>query len=476
MRSTVSPETGPDARQQFVEKDAEGIDVHGGADVLANHLFGRHVIRRAHHVAGTRHGETLRFGDPEIHELDGAAGGQVNVLWFDIAVHDVERVDISKGSRDLERDAQLGWQVAQVTIPDGMAEIFSPQKLHDHEGVLPFILPEIVDADDVVVLDIAGQAGFLQEPRLGVGIGASRIGENLDHHGAAENGVARAVDIRHPAAQTLFELVFSDASGKLQSQRQSPSLGEGNTDDFLYNGDVRKRGGAVHLPRNVIAVGLDALRKTVEILAVVEAGKQPAAVLAGGVQWGADRMILSIEDGCVRFVIGNMLYRQDQADFLGAEFPARGAFPRRAAWLRGLSRYEMPFCMGLAGELPLAWPGITSACAFLDRFSHFYQSHRTRIELARRQLLFVAEGLLALQRWPSLLGPVMDSMGDRGAGKSPEGTGRPRSGRFPGPAADWRATRAALPWHACRTACGSCANQTHRRPKSACGFLNLVEC
>ncbi len=31
--------------------------------------------------------------------------------------------------------------------------------------------------------------------------------------------------------------------------------------------------------------------------------------------------------------------------------------------------------------------------------------------------------------------------GRPGAGKSPEGTGRPRSGRFPGPAADWRATQ-----------------------------------
>lgn len=204
------------------------------------------------------------------------------------------------------------------------------------------------------------------------------------------------------------------------------------THDFLYNGDVRKRGGVVHLPRNVIAVGLEALRKTVEILADVEVGKQPAAALACGVQWGADRMILSIADGCVRFVIGNMLYRQDQADFLVAEFPVRGAFPRRAAWLEGLPRYEMPFCMGLAGELPPAWPGITSACAFLDRFSHFYQSHRTLIELARRQLLFVAEGLLALQRWPSLLGPVMDSMGERGQGSLPRGLGAADLGAFLG--------------------------------------------
>jgi hypothetical protein len=68
--------------------------------------------------------------------------------------------------------------------------------------------------------------------------------------------------------------------------------------------------------------------------------------------------------------------------------------------------------MGLAGELPPAWPGIASACAFLDRFSHFYRSHRTRIELAGRELRYVAEGLLALQHWPALLALVMDSMGE----------------------------------------------------------------
>jgi hypothetical protein len=179
-------------------------------------------------------------------------------------------------------------------------------------------------------------------------------------------------------------------------------------------------------------VGLDAVRKTVEILAVVEIGKVTGVGLASGTQWGRDRMLLSVKDGSVQFVIGNTLYRQDQADFLLAEFPAGGASPSRAPWLQGLSPYEMPFFMGLAGELPLAWPGIVSACAFLDRFSHFYRSHRTRIELAGRELRYVAEGLLALQHWPALFAVVMDSMGELARGSLPKGLTAADLGAFVG--------------------------------------------
>ena len=186
------------------------------------------------------------------------------------------------------------------------------------------------------------------------------------------------------------------------------------------------------MPRSVIAVGLEAVRKTAEILAAVEIGKTAGVGLASGAQWGGDRMLLSVTDGSVQFVVGSTLYGQDQAGFLLAEFPLGGASPCRAPWLQGLSPYEMPFCMGLAGELPLAWPGIVSACAFLDRFSHFYRSHRPRIELAGRELRYVAEGLLALQHWPALFAMVMDSMGELARGSLPKGLAAADLGAFLG--------------------------------------------
>jgi hypothetical protein len=131
-------------------------------------------------------------------------------------------------------------------------------------------------------------------------------------------------------------------------------------------------------------------------------------------------------------VVGNTLYEQDQSGFLLAEFPAGGAAPNRASWLQGLSPNEMPFCMGLAGELTLAWPGTVSACAFLARFSHFYRSQRPRIELAARELRYVAEGLLALQHWPELLALVMDSMGELGPACLPKRLAAAELGAFLG--------------------------------------------
>ena len=186
------------------------------------------------------------------------------------------------------------------------------------------------------------------------------------------------------------------------------------------------------MPRSVIAVGPDAVRKTVEILTAAEIGKAHSSALESGAQWGGDRMLLSLDSVSVQFVAGNTLYKQDHEGFLFAEFAAGGAPPRRASWLQGLSPYEMPLYLGLAGELPPLWPGVVSACAFLERFSHFYRNHRTTIELAARELRYVAEGLLALQHWPALFEAVMDSMGEQARGTLPNGLAATDLGAFLG--------------------------------------------
>ena len=69
--------------------------------------------------------------------------------------------------------------------------------------------------EDVVVRDVAGHAGLGQEALFGLGILAAGFGEDLDGHGAADDRVARAVDVRHASAQEFFELVLADSGGKL---------------------------------------------------------------------------------------------------------------------------------------------------------------------------------------------------------------------------------------------------------------------
>ena len=63
-----------------------------------------------------------------------------------------------------------------------------------------------------------------------------------------------------------------------------------------------------NLAKTAIAVGAESIRKTAEILALAETSKATIAGLMPGTQWGGDRLLLSIEDGCAQFVVGNTLY------------------------------------------------------------------------------------------------------------------------------------------------------------------------
>ena len=44
---------------------------------------------------------------------------------------------------------------------------------------------------------------------------AAGFGQDLHRHGAADDRIAGAVDVRHAAAQELFQLVLADARGQL---------------------------------------------------------------------------------------------------------------------------------------------------------------------------------------------------------------------------------------------------------------------
>jgi len=153
----------------------------------------------------------------------------------------------------------------------------------------------------------------------------------------------------------------------------------------------------------------------------VEIGNLQAGHAMAGAEWRGDRMLLSVDREYVRFVAGNILYRQDRVDFFQAELPSEGVSPRRASWLQCLSTYETPFFLRLAKELVEFWPGTVAACDFLPRFGHFYYCHRSRIELAARESRTIAEALLALQHWPVLLEQVMNAMGEPAFESLPKG-------------------------------------------------------
>jgi len=124
-------------------------------------------------------------------------------------------------------------------------------------------------------------------------------------------------------------------------------------------------------------------------------------------------MLLSVGSAAVVFASGSTLYEQDQDDFLADQFAGGSTSTRQASWLRGLLRQDMPFCMGLAGAMAIAWTDASHVCSFFDRFGGYYRSRRPQLEQAARDLRYVVEALLALERWPRLVAPVVESMGEQ---------------------------------------------------------------
>ena len=167
------------------------------------------------------------------------------------------------------------------------------------------------------------------------------------------------------------------------------------------------------MPPTVIAMGPEAIRRAVVILAAGEIGKPRGEALEPGAQWGGDRMLLSVGSGSVQFVAGNLLYAQNHIGFLLAEFPPGSASPRRPSWLMGLPAHEAPCFLALAAELAQFWPGTGTACGLLERYGHFYRLHRPPIVRAASELRSMAEALLALQRWPEIFEVVADAMGQQ---------------------------------------------------------------
>ncbi len=139
----------------------------------------------------------------------------MHVIRLDVAMNDVLRVDMFEGARDIERDAQLVAHIACRAVLDGVLQVLTLQKLHHHERSALGIFAEIVNTDDVFVRDVAGQTRLLQETRFGFFVGAAFFGQDFDRHRAADHGVERFIDARHPATEEFLKLVFADARGKL---------------------------------------------------------------------------------------------------------------------------------------------------------------------------------------------------------------------------------------------------------------------
>ncbi len=197
------------AGDHLVEDRAEGEDIGAVVDGLTANLLGRHVAQRAHGHTGLGQGRDRRcrprvqrlgrrqLGDAEIQDLGPPVALQEQVLGLEIAVHDA--AGVGGGQRLGDGDANLdGLARGEGSAAQTLAKGLPIEELR-HDVRLAVGGPDVVDADDVGVRQLARGLGFDLEAAQTLRIGRQARRQRLDRHVAPEPGVARAVHLSHAA-------------------------------------------------------------------------------------------------------------------------------------------------------------------------------------------------------------------------------------------------------------------------------------
>ena len=204
--------------EHVVHHQAERILIGAAIDLLPLRLLRRHVLERADHRARQRlRGAVLdRSRDAEIHNQRIAAGRhrilgcllEHDVLGLEVAVHHPLLVRGREALGDLLRD---------LDHPIGRQDLGPAKNLRQrlalderHRQVLDAVdLAEVVDADDVLVRDLAGQHQLALESQLEIfrrgGVRLREGSNHLDRNRHAELVIECLVHGAHAAGAEQFQ-------------------------------------------------------------------------------------------------------------------------------------------------------------------------------------------------------------------------------------------------------------------------------
>ncbi len=210
----------PPAGEHLEQQRAEREDVGTRIDRASPGLLGGHVLELALERAHLRlRGLGDRLDDAEVAELDVAFVADQDVLGRDVAVHEAEgaalevlltvRMIERRGETrtDQQRQAERQRAALGARAVQDRAQVLAVDELHRDEVVVAD-LAEVVDVDDVVVIELGGELGLVDEHRDEVGavgevrqdlLDGDRLLEALDAlH-------ARLPDLRHAADRDPLE-------------------------------------------------------------------------------------------------------------------------------------------------------------------------------------------------------------------------------------------------------------------------------
>ncbi|SEN17938.1 hypothetical protein SAMN05216267_1002164 [Actinacidiphila rubida] len=190
------------ARQQFVQRAAQGVDVGGAVRARSPGPFRGQVATRPEHRVGARGGEgglaVVALGDAEVRDLHRTALARQQVGRLDVPVD--HTVQMGRGQPGGRLRADLGdpREGQRPLVAQFLGQGAAAHPFHHQEGAA-VLRPEVVHAHDARVVEPCGRARLVPEAgRGGVAVRCGR-GQHLDGHGAAQAQVPRPPDLTHRA-------------------------------------------------------------------------------------------------------------------------------------------------------------------------------------------------------------------------------------------------------------------------------------
>ena len=151
--------------ETFVEHQTERVQVGPPVELLAAHLLGREVLRRAHHDVVARQvgiGRLEALGDPEVGQQDAPVGGDHDVAGLDVAVHEAGLVRVVERQRDAGADVTREFGAEALLRVEQLAQALALDELHHHR-LATVLVEHVVHRDDVRVVQAGGRDGLTAE-------------------------------------------------------------------------------------------------------------------------------------------------------------------------------------------------------------------------------------------------------------------------------------------------------------------------
>jgi hypothetical protein len=238
--------------EDFVEHEAERVDVAArrqlpSLELLRRHVFGRAFERRAAAELFQQPGE------PEVRDADVPVLVNHHVRGLEVAVDDARLVRRREPRAQLPRnlDRLVRRQAAEPL--EHRREFLAPHVLH-REEVHPVGFADVVDAADVAVRNLPRDPHLPMKARERSSVGRERFGQKLERHGLFELQVFGPVNFAHPAAaQEADDAVTLSQDSPGDEPRAVERVGRGERASAVRPGTLAAR-------RRVRAAAVQGLR------------------------------------------------------------------------------------------------------------------------------------------------------------------------------------------------------------------------